>query len=670
MKNITKAAIKPFSALLFLENNIYISLFLLFLTFLNPNVAIGGLIAIAASIIFSEIISFREDYLASGFFIYNSLLVGMSIGYISKITFLTIILITLASILTFIISYSFNRLFHLYKIPILSLPFSIVSIIIYAAIYKYIGISFQSYQSLDINLPLFISGYLHSMGSIFFSPNNIMGLGIVFILVYKSRILLLMSIVGYYIGVGFHTLYLKDFSSALNDPFAFNYILTAMALCGIFLLPTKKNFLIAIIAILISVIISDSFNSLLGHFNLPILTLPFNIVVMSFIFVLYLIGYREFNYDIRETPEKSFSTYLSKVFRFNLFLPKISLPFEGDWVVYQAFNDKWTHKGKFKYAYDFVKKENNLTYKNEGIYLEDYYAFGAKILAPISGYVIDIKTDLPDNTIGDIDRLNNWGNYIIIKSNLGTIVEISHLKQYSSMLKIGDYVKVGDYIAQCGNSGYSPEPHIHIQVQEFNFLGSSTKPFVFDNYIFKNELYFNRNPKRDIKIRSLLKDRILYSKLLFVLDDQFDFEVIENSKVIGKESFTVKMNPLGEFYFQDLSGNKLFFYYENNYFYFYEYKGKENSYLKYLFILAGKIPYSMLDITYIDYLPTNIIYSKFKNILIEFLSIFNQNIYKQEILYHFENNKISSKNGYIIIEKNKKGFQTIKYKNIELRRIS
>jgi len=105
-----------------------------------------------------------------------------------------------------------------------------------------------------------------------------------------------------------------------------------------------------------------------------------------------------------------------------------------------------------------IKKEGK-TYKDEGHFLEDYYAFGKDVISPINGYIIAIKSDLPDNFIGNVDRLNNWG-------------------------------KMGQIIAKCGNSGYSPEPHIHIQVQKYAVLGSETIPFTFIDYIENGKLYY------------------------------------------------------------------------------------------------------------------------------------------------------------------------------------
>ena len=69
------------------------------------------------------------------------------------------------------------------------------------------------------------------------------------------------------------------------------------------------------------------------------------------------------------------------------------------------------------------------------------------------------------NNIGDVNLGDNWGNTIIIKHGDYLFSKISHIKEGSFKVRVGDYVKKGDVLAVCGNSGRSPEPHLHFQLQ-------------------------------------------------------------------------------------------------------------------------------------------------------------------------------------------------------------
>ncbi len=667
---LLSSSIKPYSSLLFL-NNKWMGFLLLAITFINPSVAISGILAVIFTIVFAEFIEFKEAYLAQGFYVYNSLLVGMGIGFIFMPSLMSVVLIAIGAALTFMFSFMLNRLFSAYRVPILSLPFSIATVFVYLASLKYpefLSTSIDNAIHLDITLPLAVSSFLKSFGTIFFLPSNIAGGLMLLLTLFFSRIIFIMAVSGYYFGVLVHSYFIGSYIQALHDPYAFNYILVAIALCGVFLLPTLKNFFLALIGVAISVVLTDAISIFFHYYAIPVFTLPFNITVITFIFILSATYYKELNIDIKSTPEYSLSNYLAKIFRFGNIITQISLPFSGKWNVYQAFDDIWTHKNQFKYAYDFVKMKDGKTYKNNGLYASDYFAFGESILAPVSGYIVGARDDLVDNIIGEVDHINNWGNYIIIKSDAGFFVEISHVMQYSLKIKVGDYVQVGTIIAKCGNSGYSPEPHIHIQTQTIGMLGAFTTEFCFSEYIEKEELIFHNLPKKGSCVSAMISDRSISSRLHFILDDCFTYDVYENEILVDTVEFRVKMNDYSQFYLEDQDTNQLFFYNDHKQFYFYNYKGGE-SHLKWLFKLAPRIPFVRTEeLFFKDYLPVYIVQSKLQTLLIEFLSSLNKNFYKQEFLYKFNGNSINSIFGEVHLEAASKALASIKYNTTHLRR--
>jgi len=656
---------KPYASILFLRD-IKAGIVLFLLSFLLPSVGVLGVVALLSTILFAEFIKIRDEYLKYGFYLYNSLLVGMGIGYFFDISLYTILLTSMLSILTFLFSFALNRVLIKYNLPILSLPFAIVSMIFYLATVKYnLLVSNILLRSPIFDIDIFGSNFFKSLGSIFFLPYNIAGVIIFLILFFYSRIVFMLAVFGFLVGVYFHSFFIP-FKDALNSPYNFNYILIVIALGAIFLVPNIKSFFIAFLGVFLSLIFIDAIEVFFNIFSLPVYTLPFNIVTLLFLMLLITINFKYVNYNIKSTPEKSLISFLSNNYRFGGNSIKINLPFSGKWSVYQAFNGEWTHKGDWRYAYDFVIKKDGKTYQNDGLYLEDYYAFGEVVLSPIDGYVVDLRSDLIDNFIGSVNRINNWGNYIIIKSNYGYYVQISHLMQHSINVKIGDYVKAGDIIAKCGNSGYSPEPHIHIQVQYYPVLGSKTFPFKFVDYVKDNKLYFYSLPKKDEEIEATILDKSMQLRLNFILDEVFRYEVLKDNKKINEVKFIIKMDEKGEFYFWD-GKNRLYFYMDNKLFYFYEYEG-DNSYLKALFKLTPKIPIINKNIEYEDIL-FGVEESFFKNKIIEFLLIFNDKIFLKKFLYKKENLKIISKKGEVLFKFYEKGFDKIICGDTILRRI-
>jgi len=660
-----KFVFKPYISILFLRD-VKAGFLLFLLSFLLPSVGVLGIVAILATVLFAEFINVRDEYLKYGFYLYNSLLVGMGVGYFFDVTVVTVLLTVMLSILTFLISFSINKVFVKYSLPLLSLPFAIVSMIFYLASLKYTGLlSNILYRQPLFEIRLPFEAFFKSMGTIFFLPFSIAGLVISVIILFYSRILFLLAFTGFWIGVLFHSFFVP-FPQALNSPYNFNYLLISMALGGVFLIPNLKNFFLAFLAVFLSIVFIDAMEVFFNIYALPVYTLPFNIITLLFVMILFSLGYSYFNYNIKETPEKSLIYFLSTLYRFGGSDIKINLPFTGEWCVYQGFDDEWTHKGSWKYAYDFVIKKNSKTYANDGLFLEDYYAFGKPVISPVNGYVVALRDDLPDNFIGNVDRKHNWGNYIIIKSNFGYFVEISHLMQHSLNVKIGDYVKVGDIIAKCGNSGYSPEPHIHIQVQKFGVLGSETLPFKFIDFIKDDKLYFYELPKKNEIIESTLADKSMKLRLTFILDDKFKYEMSDNDKTKTVE-FTVKMNEKGEFYFFD-GENRLYFYNDEKLFYFYEYEGGE-SVLKELFKVAPKIPLVNKNIEYIDVLPPQFKYGLIKKSMIELVLPFIPNLFAQKTVYKKETLSIMSEYGEVVFSFYEKGFDKIKTQKFELRRV-
>ncbi|WP_156922591.1 urea transporter [Lebetimonas sp. JH292] len=126
-----KILFKPYISILFLRD-VKAGIVLFFLSFLLPSVGILGVVAIISTIVFAELIKIREEYIKYGFYLYNSLLVGMGVGFYFDVSIATIL-----SILTFLMSVYLNKVFIKYFLPILSFPFAIVSMFFYLASFKY-----------------------------------------------------------------------------------------------------------------------------------------------------------------------------------------------------------------------------------------------------------------------------------------------------------------------------------------------------------------------------------------------------------------------------------------------------------------------------------------------------------------------------------------------------
>ncbi len=625
--------LKSYSAVFF-NNSSSFGLIIALLTFLLPNLGLGGLICVFSAYIFAILVGLKEDFFRLEFYIYNPLLVGLSLGYLFKINILTISLIVIAGILTFLLTYMLSSIFNYYlRLPLLSVPFVLVSALFYLASSHFSNLFVDSLKEnpfhflpVDI-LPEAIKSYLIALGSVFFLPYPLAGFFILLALLLTSRILVLLSLIGYFVGVLSYYFFSGNFPQAIHNISLFNCILSAMAIGGVFLIPTIKSYLLAAISSAIAIPVIEGTRVFWETYGLPVFALPFNLITHLMLYLFFLTNYPLITKIYKGTPEKSLDYHLTVLKRFPYTGRSINLPFSGKWKVWQSFDGEWTHKGPWKYAIDFIiEDEKGKTFQNSGYYLSDYYAFGKPVLSPVEGRVIKVLKDLPDNPPGEVDKLNNWGNYVLILDKRGFYVLLAHFKQNSIKVKEGDYVLPGKFLGQCGNSGYSPQPHIHLHVQLSPEVGSATVPFEIASYQCNGKFIDIGVPIKDEEISPCFQDTALYKKFNFLLDEKYVYKIkfLKEGKV-NKEfvfNFKVKMAPDGTFYFDDGKA-KLYFGIKNNAFYFYHLEGDLDSPLKYFLTLASKIPLIFKKgLFWEDFIPVSNVKSLVKREVILLLSSF------------------------------------------------
>lgn len=96
--------------------------------------------------------------------------------------------------------------------------------------------------------------------------------------------------------------------------------------------------------------------------------------------------------------------------------------------------------------------------------LKDYGCYGTPVVAPTSADVWHVVDGNPDQIPGITKTNDPFGNTVILKLGASFLV-LAHLRNNSVIVKAGDKVKEGQKLAECGNSGASEEPHIHIHHQ-------------------------------------------------------------------------------------------------------------------------------------------------------------------------------------------------------------
>jgi hypothetical protein len=174
----------------------------------------------------------------------------------------------------------------------------------------------------------------------------------------------------------------------------------------------------------------------------------------------------------------------------------LALPFTGRWLTQNSparrIPSHGTHLLGSTYAIDFVAvdERNRTAYRRDWRTfvatepVERYVGFGRPILAPADGIVVRTHDGEVDHegrrsqvalvryALGQGARFRAGlaavaGNHVVIAlPDRRAFVALVHLRRASLRVSVGSSVVAGQVLAECGNSGNSTEPHVHLQVTD------------------------------------------------------------------------------------------------------------------------------------------------------------------------------------------------------------
>lgn len=652
-KHIVSGILNSYSQIFF-SNKKFFAFLLLIVTFFDWFAGSCGLLAVIASNSLAYWLGFDKYKISAGVYGFNSLLVGLGIG----ITFnpgLSVILVLLAAIiLTVFITIFLEGVIGKYYLPFLSIPFLIglwtttIATRYFTALqlsdrglYKLnelydIGGSslvnlYQWWTNLEIIASLKI--YFISLGAIFFQYNMLAGIIIAIGILYYSRIAFSLSLIGFYTAYSFYKIIGIDFAQLSYTYIGFNYILTSIAIGGFFIIPSRLSYFWTILIVPLVAIVSISTSVFIAPYQLSIYSLPFNIMVILFIYVIKMRLYKSplltEPYYQQGSPETNLYSFYNANERYkNMYHFPVSLPFWGEWTVTQGHNGEHTHKAEWKHAWDFeIHDSDRKPFKDLGLENEDYYCYNALVLTPAAGYVYQIIDGIPDNKIGDVNTVDNWGNTIIIKHSEFLYSKLCHLREGSFKVYIGEYVRLGQPIALCGSSGRSPQPHLHFQLQATPFIGSKTLDYPIAHYIKKEDELFSlssfNKPEKNNHVSNIAANPLLSKTFHFIPGQKLEFDVTINheKEIVAWEVFTDIYN--NSYLYCEKTNSYAYFVNDGQIFYFRSFTGDKKSLLYYFFLAFYKVQlgyYPKLILH--DIYPVNLLFNKKKLFLQDFIAPF------------------------------------------------
>ncbi len=633
-----EAILNSYSILFFL-NNRWMALAVLAASFLNFYAGLSGLLAALVAVLVALVLGFNPNQLRTGIYSFNALITGIGLGTFFDPGIVFFVVLILASLLTLILSVAMGGWMFKYGLPFLSLPFIFTFWIIHlpATEYANLGLTYRNifwinelyaiggssllnlYQQVEsMQLGVMLETYLRSLSSIFFQDNIIAGSMVAIGLVAASRIFFSLSVVGFITAYLFAVFVGSEAASITYYNIGANFIMVAIAVGGFFIIPSKASFLWTVVLVPITSIVLLFFTKLLAFAQLPVFSLPYTAVTVLFVHFLQQRGSARtlvLTPLQQYSPELNLYSYQNNKERLSRFwyIP-LQFPFWGEWNITQGYNGAFTHKDEWGNALDFmILDQEGKSYSGNGLDCEQYYCFGKPVTAPADGVVADCIDGIDDNDAGQVNTVQNWGNSIVIQHIDGLYSQLSHLRKNSIKVKKGEFVKAGDIIAQCGNSGRSPYPHLHFQMQTQPHIGARTIAYPIGYFNEKkygqphHSLQQYRIPEAASRVANLQPSLFLYHAFNILPDTSLCFTWTDQNSTTRTEHWDAYTDAYNyKYLYSRETGAVAYYTCDKLMFYFISFYGEKQSLLYHFFGAAYKILLSDNEEALTDRLPVHL----------------------------------------------------------------
>jgi hypothetical protein len=140
------------------------------------------------------------------------------------------------------------------------------------------------------------------------------------------------------------------------------------------------------------------------------------------------------------------------------------------------------------FAIDWIRLEGSRFFSGDGTRNEDYFGFGAEVLAVAEGTVVFVRDGIPEDVPNEPPTtvqqpLDYGGNEVVLEIAPGVFAFYAHLQPGSIRVQAGEMVTTGQVLGLLGNTGNSTAPHLHFQLADGpDVLTANSLPFVIDHY--------------------------------------------------------------------------------------------------------------------------------------------------------------------------------------------
>ena len=519
-------------------------------------------------------------------------------------------------------------------LPVLSIPFIVAfQLVLGAAVATGVhGVASHAPDPSPIAamlpVPAGIALFLRSLGGLFFVPRVDAGALVFAALLYHSRIAASLAASAFTAVLLFSGHFPAHPEGVSVEVLGYNAMLAAVALGGVFFVPSTTSFLLALLGASVSTLLAFGLAAPFARIGVPMLILPFNAAV-----VLVLFALRQRARDGRPkavdflsgTPEENLAYYRTRRSRFQQLYPiAFQLPVRGTWTCTQATDGEFTHKGPWRHAVDLeVRDEDGHLSREGGATNEDFHCFRLPVLAAAEGTVVAVEGNVSDNAVGAVDVERNWGNHVLVQHGAGLYSLVAHLAKGSVKVRPGQFVRRGEVVGSCGSSGRSPRPHLHFQLQGAPALGAPTLPCDFTDVVEidagARTAVASLAPEEGARVRNLEPDAEVASFLGLALGRRYGFAAGG-----AEERVAAEVDLYGRYVLASRTREASLFYgWSENFFTAYDVIGDERSVLHLLRAALPRVPLEASEaIVWTNHLPARNFRPWLGRVLFDLLSPF------------------------------------------------
>jgi hypothetical protein len=208
-----------------------------------------------------------------------------------------------------------------------------------------------------------------------------------------------------------------------------------------------------------------------------------------------------------------------------------------------------------------------------------------------------VKAHVPDNVPGANNPEENWGNYVVIHSDAGYYVLLAHLRQGTPLVYVGQRIVSGEPVGHCGNSGRSPVPHLHLQIQDAAYPGGPTRPFCLRNMIQLNpagtvqKYQTSAIPQEGTRLALPTPLPALHALFCNWLPGEYRYRVSLDDHAAREETLLLDFDEMGRFRLRSRRHDaQLTAFLSQNVFYAVDYEGSHDSLLALISTGLARVP--------------------------------------------------------------------------------